>query len=210
MGLFNHSSGYTVFAPTNEGLIAAGNQLSSYAKNDTAFDVLVENHVINGTTLYSSELFPPPTPEGIVIQGKLVQNYTTGAGETLSFTANETGRYIWSGDPPSANARILHTDVLTDNGVVHVISNVLFNFDDDWGKAKDAYTAATASAAAATSAPTGPIAMSTSLSATATPTSYYFDDGSGNGVWPKFGDMNGSWAYLIAMVWLGIGAAVVV
>ncbi|KAL1746142.1 hypothetical protein HDZ31DRAFT_81452 [Schizophyllum fasciatum] len=210
MGLFNHSSGYTIFAPSNEGFIAAGTQLASYAKNDTAFDVLMENHVINGTTIYSSELFPPPTPDGITIEGKLLQNYTSGAGETLSFTANDTGRYIWSGDPPEASARILHTDILTNNGVVHVISNVLFNFDDDWGKAKDAYNAAVASASSATSLETGPIAMSTSLAATASPTSYHFDDGSGNGVWSAFGDMNGSLAYLVAMVWLGIGAAVVV
>ncbi|TRM58483.1 hypothetical protein BD626DRAFT_511226 [Schizophyllum amplum] len=189
MGLFNHSSGYTLFAPSNDALIAAGEQMAAFAKNGTAFDVLLENHIINGTTMYSSELFPPPTSDGVAIQGKLAQNYTSGAGQTLSFTANETGRYIWSGDPPSSSARILHTDVLVDNGVAHIIGNVLFNFEDDWGKAK----------------------VATSLTSTSTPTSYYFDDdGSGNGVWPQLGSANGYLAYLIALVWVGIGAAVVV
>ena len=89
------------------------------------------SQVINGTTLYSSELFPPPTPEGIVIQGKLVQNYTTGAGETLSFTANETGRYIWSGEWWLCNGVALRSDFIGGDEVALNAATYLENVETD-------------------------------------------------------------------------------
>lgn len=51
-------------------------------------------------------------------------NLTSAAGEPLVFTSNATGSFVTSGSGGSA-VRITKTDLLVDNGVVHVIDGVL-------------------------------------------------------------------------------------
>ena len=65
--------------------------------------------LINGTTLYSP-----------LLAGS--QNYTSTAGESLSFSLNGTGQYVTLGN---TTARLLKTDMLTNSGVVHVVDTLL-------------------------------------------------------------------------------------
>lgn len=51
-------------------------------------------------------------------------NYTSLGGEAFTFISNDTGVYVQSGQ---AIARIVRSDVITQNGVVHVIDSVLVN-----------------------------------------------------------------------------------
>lgn len=66
--------------------------------------------IINGTTVYSSDL----GSTGAV----------TAAGEKLTFTTNITGTFVTTG---SVTALITQPDVLLENGVIHIINRVLTN-----------------------------------------------------------------------------------
>ena len=77
--------------------------------------------MINGSTVYS------PLLTG--------QNYTSAAGEPLSFALNATGHYVTSGN---VTARIVQPDVLLPNGVIHVVDRVLVNTESDAGAASSA------------------------------------------------------------------------
>lgn len=142
-------SGFTFFAPNNAALTAAVAQLGQLQSNTTALTNVVLNHLINGTTVYS------PLLAG--------QNFTSAAGETLSFTINATGQYVHSGN---STARILQPDVLLPNGVVHIIEDVLLNTEADSSAASSAIASAT-SAATATPSETQPIGFSQTQSLTA-------------------------------------------
>jgi uncharacterized surface protein with fasciclin (FAS1) repeats len=53
------------------------------------------------------------------------------------FSSNSSGAYVTSGGS-GASARIVKSDVLVENGVVHVIDRVLVNLDRDETKAGNA------------------------------------------------------------------------
>lgn len=62
-------------------------------------------------------------------------NLTSAAGEPLTFLTNSSGTYVESG---GASARLVQTDVLVSNGVVHIVDAVLVNAESDAGAAVSA------------------------------------------------------------------------
>jgi hypothetical protein len=103
----------TCFAPTNEALasITQNGNLTSVQLSS-----LLSNHILFGTTAYSPTL----------IDGA---SFTTIAGTTITVSRR--------GDDIFVNgARILRTDVITFNGVCHVIDKVSKNFYIAGGREK--------------------------------------------------------------------------
>ncbi|KAI0353194.1 hypothetical protein OH77DRAFT_637206 [Trametes cingulata] len=134
--------GFTFFAPNTSAIQDAQSQLQNLQSNTTALQALFQNHIINGTTVYSPELAG--------------QNFTSAAGEPLSFVLNGTGHFVTSGN---FTAQIIQPDVLLPNGVIHVIDRVLVNTDVDTGAASSAVSSASSAATQSTSA-TAPIGYS--------------------------------------------------
>ncbi|KIY47501.1 hypothetical protein FISHEDRAFT_59616 [Fistulina hepatica ATCC 64428] len=177
------SAGYTFFAPSNAALAAGGNALAVLAGNNSALAALLGNHIINGTTLYSPLITHP-------------QNYTSAA-------VNATGTFVWSGfsgDSPMA-ARIGRTDLLTENGVVHIIEGILTELDTNSSAASSAYASATSAAAEqSTATESGPLTatqITTSASSTAT---------DNTAVAGKIGEEGGILGILMALMWIALGA----
>ncbi|KAI0762310.1 FAS1 domain-containing protein [Fomes fomentarius] len=125
--------GFTFFSPNNSAIQSASSDLSSLASNQTALIALFQNHVkLSGA------------------------NQTSAAGEPLSFSRNETGQYVTSGN---VTALIVQSDVLLPNGVIHVIDRVLVNTQSDSGAASSAASSAS-SVATQTQSATAPIGFS--------------------------------------------------
>ncbi|KAI0684163.1 hypothetical protein BC835DRAFT_1422514 [Cytidiella melzeri] len=137
--------GFTLFAPNNSAVSNVNSSLSTL--NSTELTDVVENLFINGTTLYSP-----------LLAGS--SNYTSAAGESLSFSINATGTYITSGN---FSARIIQPDVLLPNGVIHIIDTFLINTANDSSAASSAISSA-ASAATQTSSQTAAIGFSATQS----------------------------------------------
>ncbi|KAK1923101.1 hypothetical protein DB88DRAFT_473734 [Papiliotrema laurentii] len=132
--------GITVFAPSDsaiQGVAGAVGQL-----NQTQIQTILANHVVNGTVAYSTSIG--------------TTNLTSAAGEPFTFTTNSSGTYVHSGN---ATAKITATDIIINNGVVHLIDNVLVNTNSNQTAANNAYSSATAAAATQTE-PTGAITSS--------------------------------------------------
>ncbi|TKY90247.1 hypothetical protein EX895_000245 [Sporisorium graminicola] len=129
------SSIVTVFAPSNEAIQAV--QSTVEAATDQQRQAVLLNHVLNGTVVYSTSL--ASTPSAI-----------SAAGNELRFTANATGAFVTSGN---VTARIVQSDYIAKNGVVHVIDRVLLNTTENTQAAASAYSSATAAAATQTAAP---------------------------------------------------------
>jgi hypothetical protein len=123
--------GVTLFAPDNEAIVNAQPALGQMTALQLT-DVLA-NHVINGSVAYSPDFFS--------------SNYTSAGGEPFRFSTNLTGTYVSSGN---ITARILQSDVIASNGVVHVIDAVLLNAVTNVTAASSAFNSATAAAARST------------------------------------------------------------
>jgi uncharacterized surface protein with fasciclin (FAS1) repeats len=104
------AKGITVFAPNDAALQAAASTISSLP-NMSVEATIIGNHIVNGTTVYSPSLSSS-------------SNLTSASGEPLTFMSNSTGTFVMSG---SSTAKIVTSDVLAKNGVVHVIDGVLAN-----------------------------------------------------------------------------------
>lgn len=129
----------TVFAPSNAAIDAAMSTIQ--AANASSQQAVLLNHVVNGTVVYSTALGSTP-------------NATSASGNTLRFVSNSTGAFVTSGN---ITARIVQSDYVARNGVVHVIDQVLLNTTNNPQAAGAAYSSATAAAATQTSAVgTGP------------------------------------------------------
>ncbi|KAF5366572.1 hypothetical protein D9758_008928 [Tetrapyrgos nigripes] len=124
--------GLTIFVPNNDAVTANSAALQQLTQNTDPTQLLnvLGNHVINGTSVYSSQ---------ITNGAKL----SSSRGEDLLFTANTTGVFVTSG---TVTAQIVQTDLLTENGVLHVINGVLANVNSDDQKAADAFNSATSAA----------------------------------------------------------------
>ncbi|KAG1787952.1 FAS1 domain-containing protein [Suillus plorans] len=142
LDVLNNAHGITIFAPNNTA-IASANCISGLLPNNTALIALFGNHIINGTTVYS-----PGFTNG--------NNYTSASGEPFAFKTNSSGVYVSSAG--SNWARIMRSDVLTSNGVVHVIDSVLLDTKVNVSAAVSAYQSAT-SVAASTTIETGPVGV---------------------------------------------------
>lgn len=128
----NSTSALTLFAPNDAAITAAQSQVA--AANDEQRRTILSNHVINGTAVYSTQL------EG----DRAIKSATSASGEMLSFEEDDDQLYVRSGD---VRARIVRSDVLTSNGVVHVIDTVLLNNASNPAAASSAQSSAAAAAA---------------------------------------------------------------
>lgn len=132
--------GLTLFAPNNQ---ATNQQIPQIASNNTQLWAVLRNQIINGTTVYSPS-FSNST-------------YVSAAGENLRLTSNSTGQFVTSGN---TTARIVQPDVLTKNGVIHIIDRVLVNTDVNENAANSAFSSAS-SLAGHSSTETGPVGVPT-------------------------------------------------
>ncbi|KAG2357705.1 hypothetical protein BDR07DRAFT_1419484 [Suillus spraguei] len=143
LNVLNNASGITLFAP-NDTAIATASCIGGLLPNTTALIALSEiMFVINGTTVYSPSFTDKNT-------------YTSASGEPFSFKTNSSGVYVSSAG--SNWAQIMRSDVLTSNGVVHVIDSVLLDKKVNVSAAISAYQSAT-SVAASMSIETGPVGV---------------------------------------------------
>ncbi|CUA68481.1 hypothetical protein RSOLAG22IIIB_03518 [Rhizoctonia solani] len=88
--------GITIFAPTNQAFNAALAALGSQAQNASVVSSILANHVINGTSVYST--------------GLTSQSFASAGGQPFSFSTNSSGTYVTSG---SSSARITRADIPT-------------------------------------------------------------------------------------------------
>lgn len=137
----NTTDAVTVFAPTNAAIESVMNQYNM--ANDTQKRAVIANHVVNGTVVYSTQLSGD----------NAVRNATSASGEQLTFEEDDDALYVRSGD---VRARIVRSDNLASNGVVHIIDTVLLNT-----MSNDAAAASAASSAAAAPANTGGVSGGT-------------------------------------------------
>ncbi len=130
--LQNSRNGLTIFAPNNAAFEAAAETIAQATPEQVA-NVLT-THVINGTVAYSTVLTAPNAPKSLI----------AASGNNLTFGMQDGGLTVSSGN---ATARIIRTDVLASNAVVHVIDAVLANPASNPAAASSAFAGATSSAA---------------------------------------------------------------
>ncbi len=107
---------FTVFAPTNAAFTAAGINLSTISQADLQ-EVLLY-HVIGGAALQSTDL-----AEG---QTYATTAATTGPGNTqLSALIERSGNSV----TVNGNSNVTEANVVTSNGVIHVVNRVLTPLD---------------------------------------------------------------------------------
>lgn len=120
----NTQHGITVFAPTDAAFAAAQSNLTAAGSNATLLNIILKNHIINGSTVYTGDL-----------QGHS-GSLTSAGGEGISSTFNSSGGFVTSGN---SSAAITVPDIILWNGVVHIIDHVLLNQQSDSGAASSAY-----------------------------------------------------------------------
>jgi uncharacterized surface protein with fasciclin (FAS1) repeats len=146
--IVTNAKGITIFAPTDAAITAAVAQLGSQATNATLIQTILQNHVINGTTIYSTQFDDA--------------NFTSAAGQDINFFVSNNTIRIYSGEANNITANVTTRDLLASNGVIHIIDAVLANTQRDDGAASSAYNSATSSANDAkptggNGGPTGPV-----------------------------------------------------
>ncbi len=110
---------FTVFAPTNDAFEAFLKEfdleLGDVLNNKELLTAVLIYHVVEGR-VFSSDLK----------DGKEVE---TLQGEDIEFEIEDEGVFIE--DEADREIPIIGTDVQATNGVIHIIGNVLFPFDED-------------------------------------------------------------------------------
>lgn len=79
--------------------------------------------IINGTSVYSTEISTGTT-------------FTSAGGQNYAFSANSTGPFVSVGG--SNQVQIVGTDVLTSNGVIHVVDGVMLDTNSNFAAASSA------------------------------------------------------------------------
>ncbi|KAG8729028.1 hypothetical protein FRC12_021305 [Ceratobasidium sp. 428] len=102
--------GITIFAPSNSAFTTALASLGAQAQNTSLISAILANHVINGTSVYST--------------GLTSQSFASAGGQGFQFSSNDSGTFVTSGQ---SSAKIIRADIPVKNGVVHLIDNVLAN-----------------------------------------------------------------------------------
>jgi len=131
---FATSPSLTIFAPINQAFVdALSSGKLSPTLNATTIQNLLVNHVINGT---------------VVFTGSAQKDYTSAGGETITVGTggldDGSGSVVYYRGEQVAN--IVYGDIITQNGVVHLIDAVLVNAGSNPTAALSAYSAATATA----------------------------------------------------------------
>lgn len=106
------SESITLFAPINQALVdAVTYKHISPSINGTDLDNLILNHVVNGTILFT---------------GSAQKDYTSAAGETLTFGQGGAYGYVvyYRGE---LVANVVYPNIITQSGVLHLIDAVLPN-----------------------------------------------------------------------------------
>lgn len=132
VGLFNSSqqlNAITLFAPSDQAFLDIDDEFSKASAQQQR--TIMANHLINGTILYSSQL-PSSTNQTAI-------NATSASGQNLTFTNRDGTLFVSSGN---VSAKIVRSDALLDNGVIHVIDTVLFNTKLNQTAANDASASA--------------------------------------------------------------------
>ncbi|KAJ2915811.1 hypothetical protein MD484_g4619, partial [Candolleomyces efflorescens] len=135
--------GFTLFAPACEAFTEEVNQtIGQFQGNETALADLIQNHYINGSTVYS------PTLQQLGVNTTAGDNSTTtyysAAGEPFTVSYNSSGLFVSNGD---SSARVTRPDILVENGVIHLIDRPLFDVQANSDAASSAYASATSAAA---------------------------------------------------------------
>jgi uncharacterized surface protein with fasciclin (FAS1) repeats len=102
--------GITLFAPTNAAFSAVSTVTSTL--NSSVITTILENHVVP-QVLYSNDLI-----NGLKL--------TTAAGEIITVINNATGIFLSEANG-TVMAEVVQADIITQNGVIHVIKAVLAN-----------------------------------------------------------------------------------
>ncbi|KAJ3510028.1 hypothetical protein NMY22_g16100 [Coprinellus aureogranulatus] len=152
--------GFTFFAPNAEAFTSEFNSsLQNYQNDQSALTTLIQNHYINGSTVYSPTLFEYAQDYAQDGSGdESVGDLISAAGLGFTISQNETGLFVSNGN--GSSAQIVQSDILVENGVVHLIDRFLINGNSDASAADSAYSSAT-SAATETSTDTAIIGGST-------------------------------------------------
>jgi uncharacterized surface protein with fasciclin (FAS1) repeats len=140
----------TAFVPIDSAVGAVQSALGSL--NSTQIQTILTGHIVNGTSLFSTG----------ISNGA---NVTAAGGQTLTFMTNSTGAFVMSSN---STARIISTDHVVNNGVVHLIDQVLVNAMGNPGAAQSAFESNTAAAAASTSR-AGPVTQTSQPAASGNP-----------------------------------------
>jgi hypothetical protein len=96
-------------------------QISAAPHNDTVGVFL--NHIVHGTVLYSPLL--PAREDENDHESIKTTNVTTAGGVSISFAFGKDGKVVVTSGQSSA--KIVKSDVLLDNGVIHYLDTVLAN-----------------------------------------------------------------------------------
>ncbi|KAL0959217.1 hypothetical protein HGRIS_014496 [Hohenbuehelia grisea] len=130
--------GFTLFAPDNGAMDYAHDHFKSLSsQNPHAMASILQTHMVNGSTIYSPSLCSPHFQYSVVSQ----------AGVPLYFNTNSSGTWVFVNPPgaqgskggPMFSARITKTEMLAQNGVVHLIDGVLMNTYYDGAASAAAY-----------------------------------------------------------------------
>ncbi len=106
-GVLESRGPYTVFAPTNEAFEVCAETEIQKLSDKGKLKIALQNHIVVGTTLTYDDL--------IKMSG---QSLTTVMGDQLPITIEN--RVVWVG-----SAKITGSEMTADNGVVHVVDEVL-------------------------------------------------------------------------------------
>ncbi|KAJ2933690.1 hypothetical protein H1R20_g3448, partial [Candolleomyces eurysporus] len=140
--------GFTLFAPASEAFTNDINQtIQQLQGNQTALAELLQNHYINGSTVYSPTLTQLGVNSSSSDDNVSSTTYYSAAGEPFTFSYNSSGLFVSHGNSYFPAARVTRPDILVDNGVIHLIDGVLFDTEGNSDAASSAYASATAAAA---------------------------------------------------------------
>ncbi|KAL7415088.1 FAS1 domain-containing protein [Mrakia frigida] len=107
VGPLESLTGLTIFLPTNEAF-AKLPPTTIAGLNQSTLITVFQNHVVNNSVLYSTGLGPA----------------VSFAGEALTFAKNGSVLTVTSGN---VTANVVYSDIITRNGVIHLIDTVLLN-----------------------------------------------------------------------------------
>jgi uncharacterized surface protein with fasciclin (FAS1) repeats len=175
------SPGVTVFAPTS----GAFDNGPDFGSNITLITEDFANHIINGSVAYSTSF--------------ATGNYTSAGGQPFKFASNSSGTYVTVGN---STAKIVQSDIIISNGVVHLIDSVLVDTESNPAAAASAFSSGIAAAQTSTE-PTSPVTATTAPAASGSAPSSTVSKSAGQRVAtaPWGVAMSGALAGAVVLIW---------